>query len=79
MINPDSLTSIVLAVSTIVPDTPHKLFIGGLPNYLNEDQVRLFFIRKVKLVPWNFICTREYRLSLVSSVIVRGVKARNRF
>ena len=26
-------------VSTIVPDTPHKLFIGGLPNYLNEDQV----------------------------------------
>merc|ERR1712071_440098 len=25
-------------MSTIVPDTPHKLFIGGLPNYLNEDQ-----------------------------------------
>lgn len=27
-------------MSTIVPDTPHKLFIGGLPNYLNEDQVK---------------------------------------
>lgn len=27
-------------VSTIVPDSPHKIFIGGLPNYLNEDQVR---------------------------------------
>ena len=29
-------------VSTIVPDTPHKLFIGGLPNYLNEEQVSYF-------------------------------------
>ena len=27
-------------VSTVVPDSPHKIFIGGLPNYLNEDQVR---------------------------------------
>lgn len=27
-------------VSTVVPDSPHKVFIGGLPNYLNEDQVR---------------------------------------
>ena len=27
------------SVSTIVPDSPHKIFIGGLPNYLNEDQV----------------------------------------
>lgn len=26
-------------VSTVVPDSPHKLFIGGLPNYLNDDQV----------------------------------------
>ncbi|XP_061702930.1 splicing factor U2AF 65 kDa subunit-like isoform X2 [Syngnathoides biaculeatus] len=25
-------------VSTVVPDSPHKLFIGGLPNYLNDDQ-----------------------------------------
>ena len=28
-------------VSTVVPDSPHKIFIGGLPNYLNEDQVRV--------------------------------------
>lgn len=27
-------------VSTVVPDSPHKIFIGGLPNYLNEDQVQ---------------------------------------
>ncbi|KPP75501.1 U2 small nuclear RNA auxiliary factor 2b-like [Scleropages formosus] len=25
-------------VSTVVPDSAHKLFIGGLPNYLNDDQ-----------------------------------------
>ncbi|XP_054282102.1 splicing factor U2AF 50 kDa subunit-like isoform X1 [Macrosteles quadrilineatus] len=25
-------------ISTVVPDSPHKIFIGGLPNYLNEDQ-----------------------------------------
>uniref|UniRef100_A0AAY5EWJ6 Splicing factor U2AF subunit n=1 Tax=Electrophorus electricus TaxID=8005 RepID=A0AAY5EWJ6_ELEEL len=28
-------------VSTVVPDSPHKLFIGGLPNYLGDDQVFL--------------------------------------
>ncbi|KAL0962414.1 hypothetical protein UPYG_G00339730 [Umbra pygmaea] len=27
-------------VSTVVPDSAHKLFIGGLPNYLNDDQVK---------------------------------------
>ncbi|KAG1663294.1 Splicing factor U2AF subunit [Nymphon striatum] len=26
-------------VSAVVQDSPHKIFIGGLPNYLNEDQV----------------------------------------
>lgn len=30
---------IVGVISTVVPDSPHKIFIGGLPNYLNEDQV----------------------------------------
>lgn len=29
-------------VSTVVTDSEHKLFIGGLPNYLNEDQVSKF-------------------------------------
>lgn len=23
----------------MVPDSPHKIFIGGLPNYLNDEQV----------------------------------------
>lgn len=32
--------SCIGVVSTVVPDSAHKLFIGGLPNYLNDDQVR---------------------------------------
>lgn len=35
-------------ISTVVPDSPHKIFIGGLPNYLNEDQVCLYFIGNTK-------------------------------
>lgn len=27
-------------VSTVVADSPYKIFIGGLPNYLTDDQVR---------------------------------------
>ncbi|XP_075230494.1 U2 small nuclear riboprotein auxiliary factor 50 isoform X3 [Lycorma delicatula] len=27
------------SASVNIPDSPHKIFIGGLPNYLNEDQV----------------------------------------
>jgi len=27
-------------ISTVVADSPNKIFIGGLPNYLNEDQVK---------------------------------------
>jgi splicing factor U2AF subunit len=26
-------------VSTVVTDSPFKIFIGGLPNYLTDDQV----------------------------------------
>ncbi|XP_066910518.1 splicing factor U2AF 65 kDa subunit-like [Clytia hemisphaerica] len=33
-------THIPGVVSTVVPDTENKVFIGGLPNYLNEDQVK---------------------------------------
>lgn len=32
-------TPVLGVISTVVPDSPHKIFIGGLPNYLNEDQV----------------------------------------
>ena len=26
-------------ISTVVPDGPHKVFCGGLPTYLSDDQV----------------------------------------
>jgi len=32
-------TSVPGVVSTVVSDSPYKVFIGGLPNYLNESQV----------------------------------------
>ena len=37
----DLLTYIYIAMgqTTAVPDTPNKIFIGGLPVYLNEEQV----------------------------------------
>ena len=35
-----SMGSIPGVVSTVVPDSANKLFIGGLPNYLNEEQVK---------------------------------------
>lgn len=41
-------TNVPGVVSTVVGDSPYKIFIGGLPNYLNEDQVKglLFFFLK---------------------------------
>ena len=39
----DLLTNIYIYIAmgqtTAVPDTPNKIFIGGLPVYLNEEQV----------------------------------------
>ena len=42
-------------ISTVVPDSPHKIFIGRVPNFLNEEQVKellLLFgqLRAFKLV-----------------------------
>ncbi|KAG0174019.1 hypothetical protein DFQ30_006347 [Apophysomyces sp. BC1015] len=34
-----SMVHVPGVISTIVPDTPHKIFVGGLPMYLNEEQV----------------------------------------
>lgn len=44
-----SFLIVVGVISTIVPDSPHKIFIGGLPNYLNEDQVFIFLIYTIFL------------------------------
>lgn len=34
----DDITTL-FSVSNIVPDSPHKIFIGGLPSYLSAEQV----------------------------------------
>ena len=38
-------------VSTVVSDSPFKIFIGGLPNYLNDDQVCF----QINFIKNNFI------------------------
>ncbi|XP_028310061.1 splicing factor U2AF 65 kDa subunit-like isoform X4 [Gouania willdenowi] len=42
-------------VSTVVPDSPHKLFIGGLPNYLNDDQVKELLMSFGPLKAFNLV------------------------
>lgn len=37
--NKQSLGQVNGIINTVVPDSPHKMFLGGLPNYLNENQV----------------------------------------
>lgn len=41
-------------ISTVVTDSIHKIFIGGLPNHLTEDQV------KGKLIKSCFFCIRKF-------------------
>uniref|UniRef100_T1INQ3 Splicing factor U2AF subunit n=1 Tax=Strigamia maritima TaxID=126957 RepID=T1INQ3_STRMM len=42
-------------VSTVVQDTPHKIFIGGLPNYLNEEQVKELLTSFGQLRAFNLV------------------------
>jgi len=42
-------------VSTVVADSPHKIFIGGLPNYLNEDQVKELLVSFGPLRAFNLV------------------------
>jgi len=42
-------------VSTVVPDSPNKVFLGGLPNYLNEDQVRELLTSFGQLRAFNLV------------------------
>ncbi|KAI9590102.1 splicing factor U2AF 50 kDa subunit [Glossina fuscipes] len=43
------------AISTVVPDSPHKIFIGGLPNYLNDDQVKELLLSFGQLRAFNLV------------------------
>lgn len=38
-----------------VPDSPHKIFIGGLPNYLNEEQVKELLMSFGQLRAFNLV------------------------
>lgn len=42
-------------ISTVVPDSPHKIFIGGLPAYLNEDQVKELLMTFGPLRAFNLV------------------------
>lgn len=42
-------------VSTVVADSQHKIFIGGLPNYLNEDQVKELLVSFGPLRAFNLV------------------------
>lgn len=42
-------------VSTVVVDSPHKLFLGGLPPYLNEDQVKELLTSFGQLKAFNLV------------------------
>ena len=33
-------------ISTVVSDSPNKLFVAGLPNYLNDEQVKVKSLSK---------------------------------
>ncbi|CAG0915278.1 unnamed protein product [Notodromas monacha] len=51
--NPNSFVPGV--ISTVVPDSPHKVFVGGLPNYLNEDQVKELLMSFGQLKAFNLV------------------------
>ncbi|GIY49472.1 splicing factor U2AF 50 kDa subunit [Caerostris extrusa] len=42
-------------ISTVVQDSPNKVFIGGLPNFLNEDQVKDFLLSFGQLKAFNLV------------------------
>merc|ERR1712088_933038 len=53
--NPNYNVPVPGVVSTVVPDSPHKVFLGGLPNYLNEDQVKELLTSFGQLRAFNLV------------------------
>eukprot|EP00800_Vazella_pourtalesii_P010276 TRINITY_DN254_c0_g1_i2.p1 TRINITY_DN254_c0_g1~~TRINITY_DN254_c0_g1_i2.p1 ORF type:complete len:353 (+),score=81.53 TRINITY_DN254_c0_g1_i2:555-1613(+) len=49
------LSGVPGVVSTIVADGPNKIFIGGLPNYLTDDQVKDLLISFGELRAFNLV------------------------
>jgi len=50
-------------ISTVVKDTAHKIFIGGLPNYLTDDQVKELLTSFGQLKAFNLVCDAGTQLS----------------
>ena len=42
-------------ISTVVPDSDQKVFVGGIPNYLNEDQVKELLVSFGQLKSFNLV------------------------
>jgi len=49
------VTSLPGIVSTVVPDSDNKVFVGGIPNYLNEDQVQELLTSFGQLKSFNLV------------------------
>ncbi|XP_043216425.1 splicing factor U2AF 50 kDa subunit-like [Amphibalanus amphitrite] len=50
-----SVPGVVGVISTVVPDSPHKIFCGGLPTYLTEDQVKELLMSFGQLRAFNLV------------------------
>jgi hypothetical protein len=77
-----SINAPVLGViSTVVPDSPHKIFIGGLPNYLNEDQVsrpRLVPVTRDSEAPHKLKTLLLFNFDLAQEDLCRFVRDKKR-
>ena len=51
-------------ISTVVSDSPNKLFVAGLPNYLNDEQVKVR-IGYYLLIPGVVIIQIENKFTLL--------------
>ena len=57
------LSSWIGVISTVVKDTAHKIFIGGLPNYLTDDQVKELLVSFGALKAFNLVTDAGTQLS----------------
>ncbi|XP_067938239.1 splicing factor U2AF 50 kDa subunit-like isoform X2 [Watersipora subatra] len=54
--NPDNPVPVISGVvSTVVADSAYKIFVGGIPNYLNEDQVKELLVSFGPLKSFNLV------------------------
>merc|ERR1719284_2273234 len=51
----DGFAGVPGVVSTVVPDSLQKVFVGGLPNYLNEEQVKELLTSFGQLKAFNLV------------------------